>query len=306
MLFQRTLAHISRFVLFLLISLFFVGNYAIADISLPHDGKIRFYAYHVDEFLEIQYLDENHQWIESAHKKINFLLRSRGDNKVFPIDRRLIELADHLQDHFKIDTIEVICGYRSPEFNAKLKDEGHRVAGESKHMKGLAMDFHIDEINERAIFDYIASLKIGGVGYYGSNLMIHFQIGKLWSKVQNAFKENTGVGVFNKKIPVVIRTDKFFYAQKDKMTLFLDGVYENVEAQLKLQKFYRGKWVSVPLSRFAVKDERVQLTKTIKQGLILKSVLNKIDNMSIFGMFRWRYKDKGQWQNSNEFYVKKI
>src|SRR5690348_6822974 len=93
-------------------------------LALSHDGFLRLYHSHLDEYLEIQY-EKGGRLIPEALDKINYLMRSRDNGEVKAIDPDLIRLMDHLQDHFKADTVEVICGYRRPEYNQKLKDTGH-------------------------------------------------------------------------------------------------------------------------------------------------------------------------------------
>lgn len=92
-------------------------------------------------------------------ERINRFMRSRTDEEVRPMDPNLIRLLDHIQDHFKADTVEVICGYRSPAFNKSLKDAGRNVAENSAHMTGIAADIHLDEIPEDKLAKYVWGLK---------------------------------------------------------------------------------------------------------------------------------------------------
>jgi uncharacterized protein YcbK (DUF882 family) len=145
-------------------------------LALSHDGKIRILVTHFGEFLDVQYLDEKGCWIPEAYAKIKHALRSRGDNQEGDFDKRLIELADHLQDHFQADTIDVISGYRSPSFNASLKRAGRGVAVNSRHTRGEALDVHVPNLDDSVLRDYLLAQKLGGVGYY-KNMMVHFDFG---------------------------------------------------------------------------------------------------------------------------------
>ena len=263
----------------------------ISSILAPHDGHIRFYVYHLDEVLEIQYKDDTGKWIPQAYEKINRLMRSRGDHLVTEMDKRLIELADHVQDHFKADTIEIISGYRSPKFNAQLKSEGHNVAKESYHMKGMAADIHVDEIKETTIRDYLKQLNLGGVGYYGDRLMVHMDFGPKREWHSGDFKENTKIGIFNKENDIKIRTDRLFYILNSKLQLSFTGLDSDKSGQLGLEKFHRGKWQPVKkLNR--------------KSNYLMSELTEGINGMSPYGKFRLRL-DTPQWQHSNEFYIKK-
>lgn len=261
-------------------------------MNLRRDGVVRFYVYHTDEFAEIRYLDEKGQWREDASLKLKGIFRSRGDGEVFSLDKRLVELADHLQDHFAIDTVEVISAYRSPEFNRHLKETGHNVANESFHTKGLAMDIHLDEVDEADLRDYLLSLKLGGVGYYGNKLMVHMDFGPVRAWQDGGFVENTGIGIFNKSSIVSLRTDKLFYRLSELLKLASSG---GATGDLLLQKFHRGKWVTEKAA-LSVKSE-IELSQSF-----LKS---DRDVGSVYGKYRLRLEKGGAWQNSNEFYVKK-
>ena len=262
---------------------FFYSDLSFSASELPHDGQIRFFVYHLDELLEIKYLDKNGKWIEGAYEKIRWLCRSRGDQAVYDIDRRLIELADHLQDHFQVDTIEIISCFRSQEFNRSLKEKGASVVEESLHIKGMAMDFHIDEIPEAVLRDYLLQLEFGGVGYYGDRLMVHMDFGPVRRWHGGDFLENTKIGVFNEMNPAKIRTDRLFYFVEHVLRLDSQGI---LDPEFRLQKFFRGKWM------------------TVHEFPDLKTW--KITDEFGYGKFRLRYENGEVWQHSNEFYIKKL
>lgn len=242
-------------------------------LPLPHDGQIRLYNYHDDQFLEIQYLDFKGKWLETAYDKLNSFLSSRDTHQIFPIERRLIELLDHLQDHFEADTLEIISGYRSPAFNQSLKEAGRDVSENSYHVKGMACDIHIDEIRESTLRDYLISLKLGGVGYYGNLLMVHVDFGPVRTWQGGTFSENTEIGIFNEHSEVKIRTDKLFYDSESTIKFLGEKVPKNPI----LERFFRGKWI----------------------------LENPETHSTRFGKFRYRYESDSTWQNSNEFYLKK-
>lgn len=152
------------------------GDGKCQGLALPHDGKIKILVTHFNESLDVQYLDDKGCWIPEAYAQIKHALRSRGDNAEGDFDKRLIELADHLQDHFQTDTMDVISGYRSPSFNASLKRAGRGVATNSRHTRGEALDVHIPNLDDAVLRNYLLAQKLGGVGYY-RNMMVHFDFG---------------------------------------------------------------------------------------------------------------------------------
>lgn len=268
---------------------------ASLPMSLFRDGNVRFYLSHTDEYLELHYADTGGHWISGVENKIRKLFRSREDDKEFSLDPRLIELADHLQDYFGADTVEVISGYRSPEFNRHLKETGHNVANESFHTKGLAMDIHLDEIDETKIRDYLLSLKLGGVGYYGNKLMVHMDLGPVRVWTDGGFVENTEVGIFNTDSHVKLRTDRLRYGMDNELKLTLTEIGAD---KVLLQKYFRGSWVTAktvvlvqkPFVDFKLSGEFFQAVRNVA---------------GVYGKYRFRVEHGNEWQNSNEFYVKK-
>jgi uncharacterized protein YcbK (DUF882 family) len=140
------------------------------------DGRIVIYSYHLDETLVTTYRTSD-VYDETGLQRIASIFRSRSDQKTHRVDIILIELLDHLQDHFEADSIELISGYRSRPFNAALAKSSGDVAEESMHVHGRAADVHIDEVTEEIVADYVRSLKVGGVGYYPARDFVHIDTG---------------------------------------------------------------------------------------------------------------------------------
>lgn len=266
------------------------GNLAHAKVltNLPTDGVVRFFNYHLNESIELRYRDKNGNWDLSQVERFNQFCRSRDSQQKFKMDRRLIELADHLADYFAVDVVEVISCYRSLEFNKKLKAEGHAVANESFHTKGMAMDIHLDEIREDVLRDYLLKLRLGGVGYYGNRLMVHMDFGPVRTWTDGEFKDNTKIGIFNKLSPIQIRSAHLQYHAGEDIHFQIEGALPS-QCQAKVQRFFRGEWQTQP---------QTQLTSRA-QGFALRVP------DGIFGKFRLHCQKQSDWQNSNEFYIRK-
>lgn len=165
---------------FLLVLPFFFAREAGTTVELRHprgDGVLSLYTVHLKEEVTVQYRAGGNQYIDDGVEALNHLLRSRSDQKETQMALALFELVDHIQDHFGVKTIHVVSGYRSPELNAQLRSQGRRVASRSRHMFGQAMDIRLPGISARTVRDYLLSLKIGGVGYYGANNFVHVDVG---------------------------------------------------------------------------------------------------------------------------------
>ncbi len=284
---------------FIVLCLILNANVSFAEpVSLPRDGRLKIYVYHTQQFAQFDYLDENGVWNDSVYNQINTYLRSYNDNQIHPIDKRLIELADHLQDHFEVETVEVISGYRSPAFNKSLKESGHNVAEESYHTKGMALDIHLDDIRESDLRDYLKTLGLGGVGYYGNKLMVHMDFGPVREWSDGEFFENLSVGIFNKQLPLHITTDRFYYHKTDTVKLFIEKPpYALSPKNLFLEYFARGEWHRLTWQAGF---------KSVQKGIILDLKTQFYDGEPNFGKFRITFSDGKYWQNSNEFYVKRV
>ncbi len=235
-----------NFLYFLLFILFagLPGSIAQALEPLKNDGKIAIFNYHEQEFSEISYRNGKF-YQKDGLKQIDQLLRSR-DGRVHSIDRRLIELIDHLQDHFGAETVEVISGYRSPAYNRSLRMNGRDVAGESLHMKGIAADIHIDEIDEETLFDYVRSLGLGGVGLYPRYAFVHIDVGPVRTWRGKPVEKRILVGTENNPNAAwAAITDRNHYVRNEKLTVAVTNngyERERLTPIVWIERFRKGRW----------------------------------------------------------------
>lgn len=152
-----------------------------SPFRLTGDGRINLYDVHTGENLSIVYRDREGRYRISTLDAVDRVLRCHGDQEEYPISLKLVELIDHLQDHFGAGEVRVVSGYRSPEYNAALKRKMRRVAHDSLHMRGWAMDIQFPEVGKQALGDYARSLGSGGVGVYASSSFVHIDVGPVRS-----------------------------------------------------------------------------------------------------------------------------
>ena len=84
--------------------------------------------------------------------------------------------------------IELVSGFRSPKFNEMLRKKGHKVANQSQHSDGHAVDFRIIPVGQTDAldpFDVEIWLRKelhweGGIGVYPtrSDRFVHADVGK--------------------------------------------------------------------------------------------------------------------------------
>lgn len=268
------------------------------------DGKIAIYNYHENEFAEIEYR-RNGKYLNDGMKKIKVLFRSR-DKKELQINLKLIELIDDIQDHFGAETVELISGYRSPNYNKSLKMFGKNVAKESYHMKGMAADIHIDEITEEEIYEYAKSLKTGGVGIYPIFDFVHVDVGPVRTWKGTTEKKRILVGTENNPSELWSAvTDKNNYHRGDEiLSSVKNNGYDKQRVKFNhvwLEHFRNGKWAEHNKIKVNGKGAKLKAGETT-------DFLWKVDSDALYGKYRFViFPTKAEKpMYSNEFYIKKI
>ncbi len=126
------------------------------------------YHVHTKESITITYMKDG-QYVPSAMKKLNYILRDWRRNEVITISPRTIDLMWELHaDLGSKAPIHIVCGYRSPRTNAFLKKIGRNVAKKSQHMVGHAIDLYFPDVPTVKIRNSALVRQVGGVGYYSS------------------------------------------------------------------------------------------------------------------------------------------
>lgn len=130
--------------------------------------SIALYHIHTGESLSVTYMRDG-RYVPSAMKQINYLLRDWRLNKTVTIDPRTIDLVWELhQDLGSHAPVNIVCGYRSAQTNALLHRIGRKVAKESQHIQGRAIDFYLPDVPTQKIRNLALVSQRGGVGYYRS------------------------------------------------------------------------------------------------------------------------------------------
>jgi uncharacterized protein YcbK (DUF882 family) len=139
--------------------------------------QLRFYNIHTEEKLDATYWENGH-YLPDRLGEIDHVLRDFRTGDVHQIDPELLDLLVRLKRVLDYDRpISVICGYRCPATNAMLAARSKKVAKNSYHLRGMAIDIRLPgrplgEVREAAI-----SLARGGVGYYPESQFVHVDTG---------------------------------------------------------------------------------------------------------------------------------
>lgn len=119
-------------------------------------------------------------YVPEALEEINYLFRDHRTNEVKVIDPRLLDLLHDLNEKLgSRGPFHVVSAYRSPETNAILRRRSRRIARNSLHIEGMAVDIRLPGRNMRQLAKAAVSLQSGGVGYYPRRQFVHVDTGKV-------------------------------------------------------------------------------------------------------------------------------
>jgi len=132
---------------------------------------------HTDERLDIEYFRDGVH-VPGALSAIEVLLRDFRTGERHAIDPSLMDYLVQVAHTAGVDpAFSVISGYRSPQTNARLHEQGRGVAQHSLHIEGRAIDVRITGVDCAALAAHALDLKRGGVGYYRASNFVHLDTG---------------------------------------------------------------------------------------------------------------------------------
>jgi hypothetical protein len=110
---------------------------------------------------------------------VNHFLRCHFTNHQIKMDERLFGVLVAAADHFKVARVDIVSGFRAPKYNLMLRKKGHRVARNSQHTFGNAVDFRLPGVPTARLRDWARRLRMGGVGYYEGDGFVHVDTGPI-------------------------------------------------------------------------------------------------------------------------------
>jgi uncharacterized protein YcbK (DUF882 family) len=145
--------------------------------SGPAAKRIAFVNLHTGEELETEFF-RGDAYVDESLAAIEVLLRDFRNNERHVIDPRLMDYLHDVAQHSGVDPVfSVISGYRSPETNERLREQGSGVARHSLHLEGRAIDVRLAGVNCAGLAERALSLTRGGVGYYRKSDFVHLDTG---------------------------------------------------------------------------------------------------------------------------------
>ena len=151
---------------------------------------LSFHHIHTNEDLTVTY-KVNGRYDEEALKKINVVMRDWRKNQTIAMDPHTIDILwDVHREVGAKAPIWIICGYRSPDTNAMLRQRSSGVAKFSQHMLGKAVDYYIPGVPLDQLREAGLRAHRGGVGYYPTSgaPFVHMDTGSVrhWPHMPDA------------------------------------------------------------------------------------------------------------------------
>jgi uncharacterized protein YcbK (DUF882 family) len=152
-------------------------------VALPVNQKpykLKMWNLHTGESLDIVYRVGN-TYIPEALAKLNYFLRDHNTQDVSTYDPKEFDVLHAMMSRLgRLNSvIDVVCGYRTPETNAALRQNSPQtgVAEHSQHMEGHAIDLRVPGVSTAEVRNAALSLHAGGVGYYPVSQFVHVDVG---------------------------------------------------------------------------------------------------------------------------------
>ena len=132
---------------------------------------------HTGESISAIYFDRG-QYVPDALQAMNHVMRDYRTGEEHEMQPELFDLWHTIRDVTESrQPFQIISGYRSPQTNAMLHETTSGVAQNSFHMKGMASDIRLEDVELAHLHKAALAIGRGGVGYYPSSDFVHVDIG---------------------------------------------------------------------------------------------------------------------------------
>lgn len=139
--------------------------------------RLDLYAVNTGERLRAEYTVAG-RYQTDALDAVSRLMRDHRTGDVHPIDPALLDALHAISRRLGVSRpVHVVCGYRSPETNRRKLAAGQRVARNSYHLTGRAVDVVVPGRSPALVRRAAMSLRAGGVGYYPRSGFVHLDTG---------------------------------------------------------------------------------------------------------------------------------
>ena len=152
---------------------------------------------------KVNLLNQDGSFNEEALNKVDWVFGFPTEEKGEHISPRLLFMLSYFTDRLAPGkTINIESAYRSPEYNNQIRDQGNNAARTSTHQDGIALDFWLEGVNGKYIWETIRAKNCGGIGHYGDKT-VHFDAGRprFW-EAANLGNPGQGAGLQSAPLPL--------------------------------------------------------------------------------------------------------
>lgn len=139
--------------------------------------RIQMYSGRTGERIDTIYWIDG-EYIGEAVREISVFMRDWRNGQAVAIDTRAVDIIAATHNLLEVsEPYQLLSGYRSPQTNAMLRSQSSGVARNSLHMRGQAVDLHLDSRSVNQIARAAVACQAGGVGRYSGSGFVHMDCG---------------------------------------------------------------------------------------------------------------------------------
>lgn len=156
-----------------------------AFATAPKRRSLSIVNFHTGEYLPETVYEQDGLHDGEALDRIFRIFRDWRRDEYAVVDPKVLAIISDLRDAVRASDrpVHLICGYRSPETNRRLAQQGRSVSWDSLHTKAMAADLVIEGVPLETMRSAALGMKRGGVGYYPRDQggFIHVDSGRVRS-----------------------------------------------------------------------------------------------------------------------------
>jgi uncharacterized protein YcbK (DUF882 family) len=189
---------------------------------LMGSGKLHLLNLRNNEEAKVSLLNEDGSLNDAAFNQIDRVFGYPTTEMGEHISPRLLFMLSYFADLVAPGRLIIIeSGYRSPEYNEKIRRSGANAAKTSTHMDGMALDFRIEGVDGKRLWELVRGMDCCGVGHYGGDI-IHLDAGR--PRFWEAATSGTGSREPDYNRHIYLSTDFDRYPRHEPIRLMLSGI----------------------------------------------------------------------------------
>jgi len=193
-----------------------------ARFFLMGSGKLHLKNLRNNEAAQVRLLNEDGSFNDEAFNQVDRVFGYPAMEKGDHISPRLLFMLSYFADRVAPGRLIIIeSGYRSPDYNENLRQKGANAARTSTHIDAMALDFRIEGVEGKKLWETVRETNCCGVGHYGGDI-IHLDAGR--PRFWEAGTSGTGSKEPDYNRHIYLSTDFDRYPRRAPIRLTLSGI----------------------------------------------------------------------------------